>query len=416
MPISPEKISPETRAHRFLERFYLCAAAMLLIVTALSFYLPYPALSAAGAGDLPGFLGPAKLIAEGRGAKLYNEAAQQEVENRMFPALAGNFLMSVYPAPTLILLTPLAMLPMEAAKAMFITIMLLATVLTGMLLARMLKTDPWLVTAWIFSSGIFFLSIAGAQNTALTAALLTAIVYYSQRSEQQRNFRPLRLNECVVGIFTGLLCYKPQYGVFVLLWLLIARRYWAFSSAIFTLAVAYLGAAPVAGIAWPVDWLSAGISFSSRNFEANGLQMSSLAALGWAADYLLNTTIWQFVALGVSALLAIVVGIYISKASDSNSSLRCWGVGIGVLPLLSPQAIFYDLGLLAISLALVHAGSSTNKRLASWDFAIFSLLSWILLSGKGWPLIFVVGAILYALWMLYILGSHKRPAARACAA
>jgi hypothetical protein len=189
-------------------------------------------------------------------------------------------------------------------------------------------------------------SIVGVQNTALSIFVFAGF------------YRAIRgKHHFAAGLIASLLLYKPQFGALLLLFLIGRwRRAELLGWSLGALAL-YLAGTAVLGIEWPLVWLQEAKRFGDINFTINGQNMISLVGIifwfsgAWLGD--------------ATAALAWGYGISVALLLASAWSIRDDESLLILAPylvlFLSPQTLFYDLGIAAFTLLYsLRAGASRD--------------------------------------------------------
>ncbi|MCO6430584.1 MAG: DUF2029 domain-containing protein [Deltaproteobacteria bacterium] len=306
-------------------------------------------------GDFPGFYVLAKILESHPAERLYDPHLQREIENRYWPSFAGSFYMSVYPPYDAILLKPLALFSPQAAQLLFTIGMAAFYILSFFALA---KINPSLRPQWLHIAVIClcfapnFYAIFGAQNTALSMLLYSGAIYGS--------FRIGRKWEAVSGVCLGLWLFKPQFGLLALATSLFTRRMALLAGAALPALIFYLMGSSLMGYLWPLNWWKAASGFAEQNLEANAQQMVSLPAAGKILMKIAGLGSDSIAAGGIiiscvvtGVLLWFLLGVWKDSRSSPEKFRRfLLLLGPGVV-LVSPQTLFYDLGIALVSLIAV---------------------------------------------------------------
>lgn len=378
-----------------LERFIIAAllAVALGFVIVLSKDLQH--VSMLNRGDFPGFYGPARMLIEGQGPQLYDRSLQALMQQRYWPSMQGGVLVSVYPAFLSVALIPLAYLSPLAAKWMLAALATLGACfyLVSGILARRCRSMPirlGLGLAVLFPP--LLVSILGGQNTGVTLGLV-GITAWALRGQG-------RTRLAMAGVALALLCYKPQFGLMLILAALWMRQFWLLPSLLAVGVLLYFAAVPWTGIDWLSPWINALSAFAPENFLANGpLMISPLSAVAVLAPGL-GANVWFGITLTLG-LYCIGLFLLLRECSPTCQELeRALPPILALAAILSPQALFYDLGLM-LPLLLVNI-------LNQGDRAIWRTLLWSVLLILAWeagpvinlPLLAILGGAIVA-WELY---------------
>ena len=188
----------------------------------------------------------------------------------------------------------------------------------------------------------------------------------------------------------SLLLYKPQFGLVYAALFVVARRWrilawWAVGA-----VGLYLSAALVFGQRWVQEWLDQVRSFGERNLEVNGDLMVS--AIGFFENLLGGTGAAIAALIVIGLVLAVLVPSWWSSGV-APAGMALAGAG---LVLLAPSALYYDAGLVLVSLAigLAHryrhaVGFAAGAFVASWSQLLatslgFSPVFFLVVAAFGW--------------------------------
>lgn len=365
-------------------------------------------------GDFPGFYGPAVIMARGLDDRLYDQALQSEVENEFWPR-DGAYYSFVYPPFVAYLLKPLGFLDQQIARNIFTALSLVCLALSFWLVTRinpLLKEHPSITLAGMLSFVPLFYGVFAGQNTPLSMLLYMGSIYFLARGT--------RKGDVFSGICIGLWLYKPQFGIIAILFPLLARRFYALLGFGMAALFYFLLGAKVSGFDWPITWVRTVSVFATSNFVANQQEIVSIIgamkALGRAFDFDLLATVLAMLSCGalllVTALPIFGVGIAGLKIS-SDPDTRAFGLLVSMIllgpmmALISPQTLFYDLGISAISCALFFRRLSDRN---TWLLLLFFILTGLLVlyrSALALPPLVIVALLLYLYTYCSIKGSNS---------
>lgn len=346
-------------------------------------------------GDFPGFYGPARMLIEGQGVQLYDRTLQAQMQQRYWPSLQGGVLVSVYPAFLSVALIPVAYLPPLAAKwvmAAFATLGACFYLVTG-ILARQRAALPVLLgvgLAVLFPP--LLVSILGGQNTGVTLGLVGVTAWALRGDDDRRN--------TIAGVALALLCYKPQFGLMLILAALWMRQLWLLPSLVAVGIFLYLTAVPWTGIDWISPWISALSAFAPENFRANGtLMISPLSAVAVLSP-VLGANVWFGITLTLG-LYCIGLFFLLRGSNSTRQDLeRALPPILALAAVLSPQALFYDLGLVLplLLVNILNQGDRAIWRMMIWGMAL--ILAWEAGPATNLPLLAILGGAI-VVWELY---------------
>lgn len=326
-------------------------------------------------GDLPGFLGAARIVAEGRAQELYSPVAQAVAQVGLLPPGTEGHVRFAYPPFVVIPYLPLVGLPLAGAVAVHALVSAGCIAAAIGVLARLLprvatNRGPAIAAALGFYPLVR--AVYGGQNTAVSLLLaamgLSAVARRSKGAE---------------GMAWGLWAFKPQLGGALLALRGARRPRVLFAGGVVAAAWWGLGAA-VAGPGWVGAWWSQGVvPFLAEDRavdlpNAIGVHERAAAALGDAG----GAAVWGLAALGVAALWRCMGDPVVRTA-----------LLIAVVPALAPHGLYYDAGLVIPALCVV----ADRRGLASAPALVaLGALSWsaVVLPPGAVGLALVVGAVL----------------------
>ncbi|MCC6933523.1 MAG: DUF2029 domain-containing protein [Deltaproteobacteria bacterium] len=323
----------------------------LLVVT----FLDKDRTSMLWRGDYPGIYVPARLFISGDIEHFYDQQTQQQLENRFWPSLAGNYYISSYPPNSVIFTAPFAYLTPLLSKWLWTGAMFLLLVLCVFgYLPRFLGDLTLNHKILICLMPPLLLGVLSGQNNALSLFLFLSALTLLAGNTRQHSF--------FAGCLLALWLFKPQYPLFFVLLAVMQKRICLLSGFASGAALIYLFNSYYFGEFWLENWLQSSRVFTELNYHVNGYQMVSLAAVCFRLFLLLgieSVTAYK-ISLGLSAILSIIFLLFLSKfkSKDSFSYLAL------VVPMLAPQTLFYDISLAIIGLVLLAKGE--KRRAALW--------------------------------------------------
>ncbi len=315
----------------------ITAALALGMLFGLAFYLAFGERkdSSFQRGDFPAFYAAAEIVWTGRGGDLYDFALQKEIENRHWPDLTGRYYIFPYPPYFALIISPLAALPPLTAKAVA-SGLLFVCVLGAFATSR--AVSPFFQRHLSFS--VFYLltlvplggSIVGVQNTTISL-LIFCLFYWSVRTR----------NHVLTGIASSTLLYKPQFGAPLSLFLIGRGKHAELAGLLLGALTFYLLGSLVLGWSWPLTWANAAMGFGSLNFSTNGHNMISFSGLCyWTFEHFFSrgsqALLWAYLS---SATLLVYFISYVRNREDRLILIPY------LILFLSPQTLFYDLGIAA---------------------------------------------------------------------
>jgi len=320
-------------------------------------------------GDFPAFYAAGYIVAQGWGHELYNYDLQRNIENLFWPDFDGEMYIFAYPPFVAAILAPLGFLAPLSAKFFFNAMLAYFMFLALVILRKhspALTQDFRLSFLLALSFSPVFVSIVGAQNTAISMLLYAAMVAAGLRRTHMSDF--------VLGICAGLFMYKPQYALTTIPVALILGRHRALFGVMLVAAFYYLLGAAVQGFFWPLLWLEEANRFGNINFTINADIMISVVGGFYALSSFLSESPERSLILGyiISGILLFSYLIYCLKTQTKEGSRLSVLCLMGpVMVLVSPQALFYDLGILVVA---VMPFLSFERTKLIWAVILFWLL------------------------------------------
>jgi alpha-1,2-mannosyltransferase len=298
-----------------------------------------------------------RLALNGTPASVYDIAHLWPAERATAVSSSLGYTSFSYPPMYLVIVLPLAMLP-------YVWSLIAWTVATfAAYLGVMWKIDPERDSLWLaiaFPGAM--VNLTNGQNGFLTLALLGGALLSLER-------RPI-----LAGVLFGLMCYKPQYGVLVPIFLLVTGRWRAFAAASMTVvSFAGLSLAMFGEQTWRAFFDS--ISFT-RNIviEQGGPGFDKMqSAFAGARLWGFSVATAYAVQAAVSLIAAIVV-IWISRRT-SNFALHAAALATAIL-LATPYIIDYDLVVLALPIAWL-ALEGRRSGFLPWEKSLLAF-TWLL--------------------------------------
>jgi alpha-1,2-mannosyltransferase len=363
----------------------LAALACALLVAAIRYNVDDP--EARLGGDYPSFYGAGSIVAAGDWSELY-DAERQQAEQAGLIDNEGGYLYFSYP-PFVAAVYGLLALP-GYQWSFLIHTLLMAAALAGAVWA----VWPWLRRFGLPGRAVFVVALAfqpvftgviGGQNVALTLLLLTLA---ARLDHEDRPF--------LAGLVGAVLLFKPQFGVVVLPFLVVGRRWRTLAGWATGAIVLYAISTALMGGSWIGEWWRQARAFAELNVSANGANFISFPG------FLEN-------ALGAGSVVAAVIG-YGAAALVALAALRewwrrprrdalwRWALLGGIAMATAPQTLFYDAGLLLPVLVVV---------LPSWRrplpaVAALVIVSWLQVGKEtlGWS---PLGPLVLAALVLLVL-------------
>jgi hypothetical protein len=343
--------------------------------------------------DFYAFYSAGKILLGGDGPQLYDLARQQAEQERTLDSdTYEGFVPFPYPAFFAAPYALIARLPFLWAYFFTSALMLVAAIAAVWLLrpvSPLAHRQPYLVVLGLLASQPLSATIYGGQTVAFS------LICYAGCCASLR-----KGHDAFAGVWLGLLLYKPQLALPLLLLLLWRARWRAVGTAVaLGFGLALVGVA-VAGVNWPLRFMDlASGAYYSIEADVNGANMISLLGV---AEQVFGPK--SALAYGIAGALGIACGALLllawrgAKPDGSQFPLQ-FGLAIAVTLMISPHAMFYEASLLILPIIfLIDAKTEKSQRdegpgiTPSLRYA--SICFFIL--GYFWPLGSLVGIQLLA--------------------
>lgn len=293
-------------------------------------------------GDFPEFYGAGRIVADGDAEELYRPARQVEAQADLVAEdEKGQGVLFAYPAAVAGPYAALAQLDYRAAYLVNTAAMLAAFALAMFLLRSRLsalrdRRFQLAGAAYALTFLPMFVGLTGGQNTGLTLLAL-ACVWWGLETGQHR----------WAGLAAGVLLVKPQLAITVIGLLVLAGRWRAVQGAVAGAVVVWIASAMVAGPGWMSPWLDLATSIDTVDRGSN--LPNEVSSLGVAQAILgRESSVAEVVGVTGAAVVAVVLILCLRRrrpVDDLTVAL--------VLPsllLIAPHALYYDAGLLVVSM------------------------------------------------------------------
>jgi Glycosyltransferase family 87 len=317
-------------------------------------------------GDYPAFYTAGTLVNEGRIDELYDPAAQAEVQETLLGEEDG-YLAFAYAPHVAAAYAPLAALPYRASYVVHTLVMVGALVLALHLLRPLVSiVDRWfnLVLAATVTSYPMFMAVGGGQNTALTFLLLAGV------------WRALHEDrEGLAGAAAAMLLFRPQYAIPVIGLLLLGRHHRAVAVAAAGAALTFGANVVILGWSWLSEWTDRVGPFLETDAEVNAA--NSVSTVGFLQALFGVDSPIALVVGALATLIVIGALAWLWWDGTADVSMRMAATATGLL-LLSPHAMFYDAGLIVLTLLVL-----VDRAIIGWRGAAFVWLLGLLHLTKG---------------------------------
>jgi hypothetical protein len=343
------------------------------VLAALGVALLIAALTGSGAstasgrlgGDHVEFYGTGKMVLDGQLDHLYEPDAQRAAQ-KPYAGDDGGFLYFGYPPHVAVLTAPLAVLPFRVSYIVSTIVMAGATMAAFALLRPVigvLRTAWWPCLALALTFVPLFVGVALGQNTALSLLLIAAAwrLLHDDR-------------DVAAGVALGLLLFKPQLAIPLLIFVAVSGRWRAIAGATATGALTWVAGAAVLGVGWVGTWLDGLAAFGDIDRASNGA--NNVSVLG-VADALAHGSV-AVKALAVTIDVAIVLFVAIVWRRRSRTDLAgAMALAVPAALLLAPHALYYDGGLIVLTglVVLDRRPRSLIPVLATWALGLGQVLA-----------------------------------------
>jgi alpha-1,2-mannosyltransferase len=343
------------RQARWLTRERIIAGGQLLLLIELTI-LAMLALwqhgvissqAATTSSDFVSFYAAGKLALAGTPGLAYDQAAHFLTEQQ-FTAAGAPYQYFFYPPVFLLLCAPLALLPYYVAFYGFEIATLAAFAFT---MRQILREPGWSWVGPVLAFPAIFWTFGLGQNAFLTAALFGGFTLMIERQP------------ALAGVFLGLLCYKPHFGVLAPVALAAGGLWRSCLAAAATVAGLVLLSVALFGVAaWQEYWSA--FTGSSAVYASGRIDLAGMVTPFGAARLCgLDASLAYLVQATVTAAMVLVV----AWAWWRNPSRNLRAATLLTATLLAvPVALLYDRMLLLVAIGwLVREARSTGFRL--WD-------------------------------------------------
>ena len=370
---------------RLYTRAALFAVGTAFVITVLS-ATGADAVSGRLGGDFPAFYAAGSIISDGDWEHLYQPARQAEAQAALFPEADGSYLYFAYPPHAAVIYRPLAALDYRLAYAVNSLIMIGAVIWALALLRPMVGIVRRNFEQVVAATLLFYpmlRAVTGGQNTALSFLALAAVWRLLDDEHDE-----------AAGLVIALLLFKPQFAIPLIGLMMVARRWRTVAASILGAVLVWGVGAATMGAGWLTMWWREASSFAAQDADVNA--NNAVSWLGFAQGMLgsdSNAALFLAGPLMVATTLGL---IWVWHDDRLDLTTRMAVTTIGIL-LLSPHAMFYDVGLVVIAAVVVadRVGNQVAIILAAtWAFAWLQLGSDLV--GFA-PLFFVTAAV--GLWL-----------------
>lgn len=311
--------------------------------------------SAVWRGDFPAFYSLGVIAASDQPERLYDLELQKQVQKQAWPSLGDSFLVAAYPPSTAWILQPLSWFSGPHAKLACLVLAVLSLLFSAYLLCRrfqVLAGQFPQTLAVLLSYAPLFMAAFGGQTTPFFVAIVLSVERLIARAREEAS--PKRgMYLFFAGVIACATLFKPQLSLMLCLGLLAAPSWQILGGFVLGAVCQYLMAARVQGWQWLDTWTSQLSFFARQNVQLNLHQQTSLAAFGLTSCLL------------VALVFAFFLFLKFRRAENYQSVFQRWyWLCVAAIPLVSPQASFYELGLSFTALLVLLLDGI--KKLPNW--------------------------------------------------
>jgi len=331
-------------------------------------------------GDFASFYVAGEIVLDGDMDRLYEPAIQQS-RQAQYHSEPGQYLYFAYPAFVALAYASIAWLPYPVAFAVHSLASLAVLAVAASMIVNVVSLRANSRRATVVGTALALLAfpiasaVLGGQNTTFTLVLV--LVAFAVNPS---------ISSLYAGIAAGALFYKPQFGLLVVMALVVGRKWKTLAWAGVATSALYVVVVPWMGWSWPEEWFLEVTSFGTQNQQVNGYLMVN--ALGWWSTVTSGANWVAFVAIGVVTVPTMVYAYRQRLSPSSIGPISAWIV------LAAASALFYDAG---IAMVVFGMFVLLNER-PRWLIPAVIGVSWMQLFAHqlGWSPLFVVVVALWA--------------------
>jgi Glycosyltransferase family 87 len=337
----------------------------------------------------------AKLMWADRSA-LYDLEKQRLVQEPIDPSRGDWVLPYFYPPFLAVILVPLAWLPFSAAFVAMTLVNLVLLISAVKILVRKIELNQqqakWLILATFCNYGVHY-ALLEAQTSFIALLLLVLYVTTLNGSAQDR-----------AGIWSGLMCFKPQLALVPLLLLLVRKSWGALGLALVVLAFSALVSLAAVGF----DGIERYLALSARAMGGEDYlhiqpeRMHNLRAL----TYFFFAASWRdYIWWGATVAVVALVVIRSWANGGQVISVRQWTSILVAMILVTPHIHDHDLTLLIVpsALFLKWAGDDVPPAAA---LALIGLGTLSLINTVAYP---HLPPLLPLVLLIFLIMEQRRP-------
>ena len=295
----------------------------------------------------------------------YHAGARLAAGDTLYQVTDGHYMFKYLPSAALIYL-PLALLPLEIAKAVWFAFLIAALWmlfrLVGDLIAPVRRPRVLLLSGLILAKYFLHELRLGQINIVVTVVMLLALRTLVRRPEGSGP----RTAGTLSGIAVGL---KP-YAALLLPYLVIKRQWLVLTAALLTVAIALLVPMLFYGAGGNLDVLRAWASTLSESTPGLLTNNDNVSVVAFFAKWLGDpgrAVAPAAVVLGLMA--AVMLAVIVAGGQARRSAILEWSLLLTVTPLISPLGWDYTFLMSLLTIALVLNHFDAFPRVARWILA-----------------------------------------------
>ncbi len=396
----------QSRAIRWLRLSSVAVVAitMLLILFGWTNTLSEQNLTTlAVGGDFGATLIGARIIREGKGPLLYNNATQQEMQVQLLTPYVhrAEWLPYNHTPIEALIIAPFVELPYQISYLLWLSLSLLAVGLAirWLWIAFPLPQDiRWLALITIASYPFLHSGLWLGQNTPFVLLGLCGLLVALHQGHVR-----------LAGVALALVALKPQLLPIIILFLIVQRQWQTLGMTFGTLSLVTFAIMPWLGVAWPLQYVR--FLFQIANW-AQGEAIDAAIMLNWRGLSVNLVGSWSprlptMLTIGLSVATVAYLGWYWWRSRHTlRSTSLLWSMAIIVALLVAPHTNPHELTLLIIPFWLVAAIVPRSLLSPRWLVlaGIAYSLRWLALL-PGYPATTVLPSVALLVLLLFSIGT-----------
>jgi len=293
-------------------------------------------------GDYPAFYSAGRIIAEGDWKNLYNAKKQASVQQGLYPGEKSGFLVFVNPPFWAAVYSPLSLIDYRTSYVIHTLLVIIALFLAVWLISPM---NEYIAKHYILFACLaltfypIFRAVLGSQN--ITFTLLLIVLAWRAVSANR---------EWLGGIALGLLLFKPQFALPLIGLHLLSGRWRVALGSIPVAAILYGVGACISGPFWISEWLK------YANWAAqidSGINAHN--AVSWLGFFQAVLGPYNQAAIltgwGMTIVTCTFLAVLWFIAGRRGDYTALMGITMAALVLLPPHVMYYDTGVLIVTLS-----------------------------------------------------------------